>query len=88
MCTEEWCGVCIGRCCVRYVVWCCVRCVVWCCVRCVVWCCQVCVCVLWLQETQFVLAVLDYDAIEETLLRFSTGAVIKLLPKEGQDKGT
>ena len=52
------------------------------------WCCQVCVCVLWLQETQFVLAVLDYDAIEETLLRFSTGAVIKLLPKEGQDKGT
>lgn len=45
-------------------------------------------CVLWLQETQFVLAVLDYDAIEETLLRFSTGAVIKLLPKEGQDKGT
>lgn len=43
--------------------------------------------VLWPQETQFVLAVLDYDAIEETLLRFSAGAVIKLLPKEGQDKG-
>ena len=53
-------------------------------VRCVVWCG---VCVLWLQETQFVLAVLDYDAIEDSLLRFSAGAVIKLLPKEGQDKG-
>ena len=56
-------------------------------VRCVGWGVKCVVCVLWLQETQFVLAVLDYDAIEDSLLRFSAGAVIKLLPKEGQDKG-
>ena len=39
------------------------------------------------QATQYVLAVLDYDAVEETLLGFRSGAVIKLLPRDGAEDG-